>query len=177
MHPLVQLASRLRAPDLVRVVVRARPHLKGISGGLVAAREIDAETLVLDCNTQVVGVVERLGDLVGNAGLKVKAGTIGESSGSDAGVRAGVLDGGLAVVYDPSLGASAVACIDGDARTRLASDNTGRRREAASQVAIGVKGGPRGGLTSYETVEGRRKGGSECDGEDGEVGEHGDRRK
>ena len=43
MHPLVQLASRLRAPDLVRVVVRARPHLKGISGGLVAAREIDAE--------------------------------------------------------------------------------------------------------------------------------------
>ena len=43
MHPLVQLESRLRAPDLVRVVVRARPDLKGIPGGLVAARKIDAE--------------------------------------------------------------------------------------------------------------------------------------
>ena len=35
-------------------------------------------TLVLHRDTQVVGVVECLGDLVGNAGLEVEAGTVGD---------------------------------------------------------------------------------------------------
>ena len=65
----------------------------------------------------------------------------------------------------------------GDTRTGLASDNTGRRREAASQVAIGVKGGPGGGLTSYKAVERSRESRNKCDSEDGEVGEHDDRQK
>ena len=65
----------------------------------------------------------------------------------------------------------------GDARARLASDDAGRRRKAASQVAIGVKGGPGGGLTSYEAVERSRESRNKCDSEDGEVGEHDDRQK
>ena len=46
MHPLVQLASRLRAPDLVRVVVGAGPDLDSPAGSNDTIREVDTLAVV-----------------------------------------------------------------------------------------------------------------------------------
>lgn len=59
-------ASTLLGPDLVVVAVGARPCLDDVAVGGAAVGEVEAETLVLESNALVVGVVPCLG---GEAGV------------------------------------------------------------------------------------------------------------